>query len=135
LPGYWHLHPDCRTKLNIAELGKKHVREWKTLLTQYPLRATEVVELRNLTISEGVVANEQLKRPVLSDRTVNRYLSSLSAFLSWAVDNGYMDKQPVLGKRCIDPLRLHPLQIFLPPLPWRAINFPAIRRIRAFLKC
>jgi integrase len=79
---------------NIAELGKKHVREWKTLLTQYPLRATEVVELRNLTISEAVAANEQLKRPVLSDRTVNRYLSSLSAFLSWAVDNGYMDSNP-----------------------------------------
>ena len=82
---------------DMASITKKHVREWKMLLTKYPVRATEVVELRNLTIAEAVAANDQLKRPVLSDRTVNRYLSSLSAFFSWAVANGYMNDNPCLG--------------------------------------
>lgn len=68
----------------VAKITKKHVREWKTLLMRYPVRATEVVTLRGMNIHQAVKANDDLKRPVLSDRTVNRYLSSLSAFCSWA---------------------------------------------------
>jgi integrase len=83
--------------IGMAALTKKHVRVWKELLTNYPVRATEVVELRDLTIAQAVAANEHLKRPVLSDRTVNRYLSSLSAFFSWAVKNGYMAENPCWG--------------------------------------
>ncbi|MBC2834488.1 site-specific integrase [Paragemmobacter straminiformis] len=81
----------------IANVTKKHVRDWKALLMKYPVRATEVVDLRGLTIAEAVAANEKLKRPVLSDRTVNRYLSSLSAFCSWAAVNGYITTNPCQG--------------------------------------
>ena len=81
----------------IAKITKKHVREWKALLMKYPLRATEVVEFRGMNIHQVVEANEQFKRQVLSDRTVNRYLSSLSAFCSWAEVNGYIAANPCLG--------------------------------------
>lgn len=81
----------------VSKLTKKHVREWKALLIKYPLRATEVAEFRGMTIRQIVEANEQAKRPVLSDRTVNRYLSSLSAFCSWAEANGYIASNPCSG--------------------------------------
>lgn len=81
----------------VAKITKQHVRVWKGLLRKYPVRATEVAAFRGMTMEQIVKANEELKRAVLSDRTVNRYLSSLSAFCSWAVDNGYMAENPCPG--------------------------------------
>jgi len=132
--------------IGMATLTKKHVREWKVLLTKYPVRATEVVELRDLTIAEAVAANEHLKRPVLSDRTVNRYLSSLSAFFSWAVVNGYMNDNPCLGMSLPKERRSKTLpftsaqlnELFASPLfngaqsdrEWRLISKPGNIKIR-----
>lgn len=81
----------------VANISKKQVREWKTLLMEYPVRATEVTEFRGMTMALIVEANREKKRPVLSDRTVNRYLSSLSAFCSWAEANGYIAANPCSG--------------------------------------
>ena len=85
------------TNFPIAEISKKHVREWKGLLVKYPIRATEVIDFRGMSIEQTVKANEKIRRPILSDRTVNRYLSSLSALSVWAVSNGYMENNPVIG--------------------------------------
>lgn len=81
----------------LAKISKKHVREWKALLMEYPVRATEITEFRGMTMARIVEANREKKRPVLSDRTVNRYLSSLSAFCSWAENNGYIAANPCSG--------------------------------------
>src|SRR5690606_15212390 len=69
----------------------------KTLLMKYPVRATEVVAFRGMNMRQTVEMNDELKRPVLSDRTVNRYLSSLSAFCAWAEVNGYIASNPCSG--------------------------------------
>lgn len=50
-----------------------------------------------MNINQIVEANIVQKRSVLSDRTVNRYLSSLSAFLSWAVANGFITDNACSG--------------------------------------
>ena len=81
----------------VARIAKKQVREWKALLLKYPVRATEVVAFRGMNIVQIVAENEKLKRAILSDRTVNRYLSSLSAFCSWAEANGYIASNPCTG--------------------------------------
>lgn len=81
----------------VANISKKQVREWKALLMEYPVRATEVTEFRGMTMAQTVEANREKKRPVLSDRTVNRYLSSLSAFCSWAEANGFITINPCSG--------------------------------------
>ncbi len=81
----------------LSTLTKKHVREWKALLMKYPVRATEIVAFRGMNIEQIVSENDKLKRHVLSDRTVNRYLSSLSAFCSWASANGYIETNPCAG--------------------------------------
>lgn len=81
----------------IAKIGKVEVRNWKQLLMKYPVKATETKVFDGMTIQQIVRANEQVGKPLIADRTVNRYLSGLSAFLSWAVENGYLERNPVEG--------------------------------------
>ncbi|WP_444460221.1 DUF6538 domain-containing protein [Rhodobacter capsulatus] len=79
----------------VHAIDKVAVRDWKALLVKYPIRATEVKDFKGMTIRQIVKANEKLGRPKLSDRTVNRYLSSLGAFCNWLVENGYLAQNPV----------------------------------------
>ena len=81
----------------VHAIDRVAVRDWKALLIQYPLRANEVTAFQGMNMRQIVKANERLKRPVLSDRTVNRYLSSLGAFCNWLEVNGYLDRNPVSG--------------------------------------
>lgn len=50
----------------VAKITRKHVREWKALLMDYPLRATEVSVFRGMSIHQIGEANALLKRAVLS---------------------------------------------------------------------
>ncbi len=81
----------------VHAIDKIAVRDWKALLVKYPLRATEVTDFKGMNIRQIVNANERLGRPVLSDRTVNRYMSSLGAFCKWLTMNGYLAQNPVSG--------------------------------------
>lgn len=81
----------------IAKISKAEVRDWKQLLVKYPVKATETKVFAGMNIQQIVKENEKVGKPVIADRTVNRYLSSLSAFLSWAVNNGYLDRNPIEG--------------------------------------
>ncbi|WP_420002902.1 DUF6538 domain-containing protein [Arenibacterium sp. LLYu02] len=81
----------------VKAIDKIAVRDWKALLIKYPVRATEVTDFQGLEIRQIVAKNEKLKREVLSDRSVNRYLSSLSAYCHWLVSNGYIIANPVSG--------------------------------------
>lgn len=81
----------------VSAIDKKAVREWKACLSQFPIKAAEVRELRGLSFKKIIAANERLKRPTLSDRTVNKYLSALGAFCQWAMQNGHLENNPVTG--------------------------------------
>ncbi|MBY0136888.1 MULTISPECIES: site-specific integrase [Paracoccus] len=81
----------------IAKISKAEVRDWKQLLVKYPVKATETKAFAGMNIQQVIKANERIGKPVIADRTVNRYLSSLSAFLSWAVNNGYLNSNPIEG--------------------------------------
>ncbi|MFC2967728.1 DUF6538 domain-containing protein [Acidimangrovimonas pyrenivorans] len=83
--------------LSVTKIDKAAVREWKTLLISYPVKATETKDFAGLTMRQTVEHNERVGKPVISDRTVNRYLSSLGAFCDWCVKNGYLDQNPVNG--------------------------------------
>lgn len=81
----------------VTTIEKVAVRDWKALLIRYPLRASEVSDFKGMNIRQIVKENEKHGRPVLSDRTVNRYMSSLGAFCNWLVANGYLAANPVSG--------------------------------------
>lgn len=81
----------------IGKITKVEVRDWKQLLSKYPVKATETKAFAGMNIRQIIKANEKEGKPVIADRTVNRYLSSLGAFLTWAENNGYIEKNPVEG--------------------------------------
>lgn len=81
----------------VHKMDKKAVREWKALLMQYPVKATETKAFAGMKITQIVKHNERVGKPVLSPRTVNRYLSSLGAFCNWLVNHGYLDQNPLDG--------------------------------------
>ncbi|MGJ8628691.1 MAG: site-specific integrase [Sulfitobacter sp.] len=81
----------------ITDLDKRAVRDWKELLLQWPVKATETTVFRGLTMQQVITANETEGKPTISAQTVNRHLSSLSAFCNWAEVSGYLDTNPVHG--------------------------------------
>ncbi|SIQ08460.1 Site-specific recombinase XerD [Rhizobium sp. RU33A] len=88
-----HLGSTCP----VHKIDKKAVREWKALLMKYPVKATETKAFEGMKIAQIVRHNERVGKPVLTPRTVNRYLSSLGAFCNWLVNNGYLESNPTSG--------------------------------------
>ena len=84
-------------KFPVSAKDKKVEREWKALLVKYPIRATEQVEFRNPLIGEAVEHNKKVSKRVIADLRVNRYLPSLGSFCNWAMNNGYLENNPVNG--------------------------------------
>ncbi len=85
------------SRFPVAAITKAEVRAWKQLLVKYPVKATDINLFAGMNISQIITANEKIGKPVIADRTVNRYLSSLGAFLAWAVSNGYVNDNATLG--------------------------------------
>ncbi|WP_187970054.1 site-specific integrase [Aquibium microcysteis] len=81
----------------VGRIDKKAVREWKALLLRYPVKATETKDFAGMKIAQIVRHNEKIEKPLISSRTVNRYLAGLSAFCSWLVNHGYIEHNPVDG--------------------------------------
>jgi integrase len=75
-------------------IDKKAVREWKALLMQYPVKATETKAFQGMTITQIVEHNKTVGKPVISTATVNRYLSGFSAFCTWMTNHGYLTQNP-----------------------------------------
>ncbi|WP_352734463.1 site-specific integrase [Mesorhizobium sp. M0276] len=81
----------------IHRMDKKAVREWKALLMKYPVKATESSVFAGMKLAQIVRHNEKVGKPVITVRTVNRYLAGFSAFCSWLVNHGYLDQNPADG--------------------------------------
>jgi integrase len=81
----------------VSGIDKKAVRGWKTLLMTYPVKSAEIAAFKGMSLREIVKANEKLGKPIISDRTVNRYLSGLGAFCDWLVANDYLAQNPTTG--------------------------------------
>ncbi|WQP07793.1 DUF6538 domain-containing protein [Sinorhizobium meliloti] len=75
-------------------IDKKAAREWKALLLQYPVKATETKAFEGMKLAQIVKHNETVKKPTISTTTVNRYLSGFSAFCTWLTNHGYLTVNP-----------------------------------------
>ena len=82
---------------HLSDIAKKAVREWKALLMSYPVKASETNAFKGMNMQQIIAANEKIKKPTISDGTVNRHLSSLGAFCDWLVRNEHLEKNPVEG--------------------------------------
>ncbi|WP_152046742.1 site-specific integrase [Aureimonas psammosilenae] len=81
----------------VHRIDKRAVRDWKALLVRYPVKATETKAFAGMTMAQAVRENEKIGKPVLTPRTVNRYLAGLGAFSAWLVNHGYLNANPVEG--------------------------------------
>lgn len=91
------LFADTIGNIPPAKITGRHVGDWKDLLMQYPVKAAEISAFRGMTMRETIKKNETVKKPAISDRTVNRYLSAVGAFSDWLVLRGYLERNPVTG--------------------------------------
>ncbi|MER8490112.1 tyrosine-type recombinase/integrase [Mesorhizobium australicum] len=81
----------------VHRIDKKAVREWKALLMKYPVKATESSVFAGMKLTQIVKHNETVGKPVITVRTVNRYIAGFSAFCSWLVNHGYLVHNPADG--------------------------------------
>lgn len=81
----------------VHRIDKKAAREWKALLMKFPVKATESSAFAGMKLAQIVRHNEKVGKPVITVRTVNRYLAGFSAFCSWLVNHGYLDHNPADG--------------------------------------
>jgi integrase len=130
----------------VGRIDKKAVREWKALLMRYPVKATETKDFAGMKIAQIVRHNEKVGKPVLTPRTVNRYLANLGAYCTWLVNQGYIEKNPTLKmslpkdkKLKTRPFKVDQLnELFRSPLftgcqnadEWRLVAKPGNVRIR-----
>jgi hypothetical protein len=50
-----------------------------------------------MTFSEVIKGNETIGKPVISPKTINKYLAALGGFASWLLSNGYTDEAIMTG--------------------------------------
>ncbi len=78
----------------VHRIDKKAAREWKALLLQYPVKATETKAFEGMKLAQIVKHNAKVQKPTISTTTVNRYLSGFSAFCTWLTNHGYLTANP-----------------------------------------
>lgn len=80
----------------VSKLDKKAVREWKTLLQSYPVKAAEIAIFKGKTFKEIIEANGRLEqpKPVIGPKTVNRYMAAFGAFCNWLAAHDYIAGNP-----------------------------------------
>ncbi|GHA35068.1 integrase [Devosia pacifica] len=80
----------------VGDLNKKAVREWKALLQEYPVKAAETSIFKGMSFREIIEANGRLvtPKPVISAKTVNRYMAAFGAFCNWLAAHDYIAANP-----------------------------------------
>lgn len=84
-------------RVRVSKIDKRMVREWKEILAEWPVKATETAAFKDLSIREIVAKNKALPEPkaTLTRNTLRRYLASLGGFCRWLATNDYLEANPV----------------------------------------
>jgi integrase len=82
---------------HVSELNRKNVRNWKGELFKWPRRVADTDAFRGLTFSEVIKRNETVGKPIVSPKTINKYLAALGGYSSWLLSNGYTDEAVMTG--------------------------------------
>jgi len=96
----------------LTRVTRQDCRHVKDVVPQIPTNVTKRPQTRNLKIVDAIKWAEGNAAPTLSPETINKYISSLTAFMSWAETEGHITHSPARGLR----------------LPKRAIQDRTIRR-------
>jgi integrase len=84
-------------KGHISKLNRKNVRDWKEKLFLWPVKAIESKVFRGLAFLDVIEKNKTVGKPVIQDKTINRYLSALGGFCEWLLANDYVREDIMAG--------------------------------------
>lgn len=82
---------------HISAVSRKNVRDWKQHLALWPVKAADSATFRHLSFRDAVALNEKLRRPAISAKTINKYLSALGSFATWLLANDYIADDVMKG--------------------------------------
>lgn len=81
----------------VTAITKAAVRDWKKALFAWPSKAAEIKDFRGMTFREVLKANEEVGKPAISEKTINKYLSAMGGFCEWLRGNDYIEGDPLDG--------------------------------------
>ena len=81
----------------VDALTRRNARDWKGVLLEWPVKATEATAFKGMHPRKVIEANRTIGKPAISHKTVNRHLSGLSAFADWLVHHDYLAVNPLTG--------------------------------------
>jgi integrase len=82
---------------HISTVTRTAVRNFKQALGSYPINANKVKAFAGMSFRKIVESNATLKRPTLSTKTINRYLSAVAIFSKWLATNDYIPDDVARG--------------------------------------
>lgn len=83
----------------LSKMTKAAVRDWKEVLMDYPVRASDTNIFQGLSALQIIALNKTLPvpKPTLAHQTIRRYMGSLNGFCTWLEKNDYLEFNPVAG--------------------------------------
>lgn len=84
-------------KKHVSVVTRKLARDWKAKLFEWPVKATEVKAFAGMSFLEIIDANKAIKKPCISDKTINKYLAGLGSFCNYLFKNDYIEVEIMRG--------------------------------------
>lgn len=82
---------------HVSAIRRKAVRDWKHKLTLWPLKAGQIKVFDGLSFRKVIDANAVLGKPIISQKSINKYLSAVGSFASWLLHNEFLDDDVMKG--------------------------------------
>ena len=83
----------------LTAVTRQDCRHVKNVVPQIPTNVTKRPQTRNLKIIAAIEWANENAAVTLSPETINKYLSSLTALMSWAENEGHIVQSPARGLR------------------------------------
>ncbi|AMU94212.1 hypothetical protein AOA14_06280 [Sphingopyxis terrae subsp. terrae NBRC 15098] len=88
----------------ITDISREGCREFVDLLRSMPQHADK--RFPNMSIREAVsAAKKQNERRLINTANLNAYVNRFGGVMNWALDEGYIERNPVRGLKLRDPVR------------------------------
>ena len=81
-----------------SAITRRSVRDWKQALLQWPRKASDCKEFAGLSFRKIIEANKTVQKPIVTEKTVNKYLAGIGGFCGWLLDNDYIEADVMSGQ-------------------------------------
>jgi integrase len=82
---------------HISAVNRQNLRDWKHALAKWPRKANDVRAFRGMKFREVIAANAAEKKPPISQKNINRYLSAVGGFANWLLANDFNQQDVMKG--------------------------------------